>query len=106
LQVAWAIELDPPIEKIRTSDVLGYVLSENIARRHLTAGQKASIAEKIANLPVGGDGSNQYQNANLTPVRIASVTQEQAATQLGTTNSRNTQDLLYTFVFLSIPLKR
>jgi hypothetical protein len=32
---------------------LGYVLSENGTRRHLTAGQKAMIAEKIAKLPRG-----------------------------------------------------
>jgi protein gp37 len=55
LQVAWALQLDPPIERIEPEDSLSYVLSENIVRRHLTAGQLAMLASEIANYPCGGD---------------------------------------------------
>jgi hypothetical protein len=51
LQVGWALELDPSIEEVNLEDVFAYVLSENIARRQLTFGQRAMVAEKIAKLP-------------------------------------------------------
>ena len=50
--------------------------------RHLTAGQKAMIAEKIANLPHGVRADRSEQA--LTSVRATSITQEEAAKQLGT----------------------
>jgi hypothetical protein len=52
IRIAW--ELEPksvPIERISSKDTLAYVISENIARRHLMAGQRAMIATKIANMP-------------------------------------------------------
>jgi hypothetical protein len=52
---------------------------------------RAMIAEQLANLPVGGDGSNQHKTANITGVRIAQVTQAEAANQLGTTPKAITQ---------------
>jgi ParB-like chromosome segregation protein Spo0J len=40
LRVAWVLGLKSiPIERINPKDVLAYVISENIARRHLTVGQ-------------------------------------------------------------------
>ena len=53
IEIAHAVEIEPSIEYKDVKDVLGYIMSENLHRRHLTPGQKAMIAEKIANLPKG-----------------------------------------------------
>ena len=78
LQVGWAIGLDPSIKRFDPRDVLAYVISENVHRRQLTPGQRAMIAEKVANLPHGVRSDrveSSYEN---------STTLEQAAEQLGT----------------------
>jgi hypothetical protein len=64
LQIGWALELDPPMERYNPSDPIAYVLSENVVRRHLTVGQRAMIAEKLATLSRGrpGDKSEVPQN--------------------------------------------
>jgi protein gp37 len=54
LQAAAALRLEPPVRLIDPPDELAYVLSENVERRHLTVGQRAMLAEKIANSPHGG----------------------------------------------------
>jgi hypothetical protein len=77
LQVEWALELDPSIEEVSLEDVLGYVLSENVVRRHLTVGQRAMIGEKIANLPKGVRSDSRMWLSE-------PITQEQAAKQLNT----------------------
>jgi len=51
LQVGWALQLDPPIERINPPDVLSYVLSENIIRRHLSESQRGMIAASVATRP-------------------------------------------------------
>jgi hypothetical protein len=53
LQIGWALGLDPALERFNPSDPIAYVLSENVVRRHLTVGQRAMIAEKLATLPRG-----------------------------------------------------
>src|ERR1700723_3530167 len=50
------------------------ILAQNVSRRHLTTGQKATIATEIANVP-------KEANQHLTSVR-SSTTQEQAAVGL------------------------
>src|SRR5262249_16387948 len=79
VRVAWALELDPPIERIDPQDTLSYVLSENIVRRHLTVGQLAMIGEKIANCPNGGD--RKSISAKNSPL----ISRERAAALIGST---------------------
>src|SRR5271166_1900168 len=43
-------------------DPLGFVVSVNLRRRHLDASQRATIAAKLANMPLGGA---VYRSANL-----------------------------------------
>ena len=52
-------------------DPLAFVISENMRRRHLTEGQRAMVAAKIAKLP---KGANQH-----TATAVSSPTQAQAA---------------------------
>jgi hypothetical protein len=47
LQVGWAIQLDPPIERRSPKDVLGYVISQNVVRHHYTEEQRAMIAARL-----------------------------------------------------------
>src|SRR5260370_6072831 len=48
LQVGWTLSLDPHIERFNPPDVLAYVLSENVIRRHLTVDQQTLIAQATA----------------------------------------------------------
>lgn len=48
-----------PFDKVRDR-----VVGANILRRHLTTGQRAMIAASLANMTVGGTGSNQYEKSN------------------------------------------
>jgi hypothetical protein len=48
-------------------DPLGFVLAKNVRRRHLTESQRAMVAAKLANLPVGGN-----QHSEGTPIGAAS----------------------------------
>lgn len=53
IEIAHAVGIEPSIEYKDVKDVLGYIMSENLHRRHLTPGQKAMLAEKIATIPKG-----------------------------------------------------
>lgn len=50
-------------------DPLGFVLSRNLSRRHMTSGQKAALAAKIADLGVGdnqhAEGTSQAEAASM-----------------------------------------
>ena len=48
-----------PFDKVRDR-----VVGANILRRHLTTGQRAMIAAALANMTVGGTGSNQHEKSN------------------------------------------
>ena len=47
------------------TDLLSFVLSKNLHRRHLNETQRAGVAEKIAKLPHGGDRKSKNQEPNL-----------------------------------------
>jgi len=53
------LDSDMPFEMVKDR-----VIAENILRRHLTTGQRAMIAASLANMTVGGTGSNQYEKSN------------------------------------------
>lgn len=54
LRVAWELKLKfVPLKRISPKDVFAYVFSENVARRHLTIGQRAMLGAQMANLPPG-----------------------------------------------------
>jgi hypothetical protein len=71
--------------KFNPPDVLAYVLSENLHRRQITAGQRAAIGEEIANLKHGVRSDRSEKNLDIgRPISIP-ITREQAAEQIGTT---------------------
>src|SRR4029077_18739256 len=85
LQVAWALSLDPKTKRFNPPDVWGYVRSQNFARRHLSAWQKADIARKRANM-------RQGERTDFKPSENPQkVLQEEAAKDLGTTPHAITQ---------------
>jgi protein gp37 len=76
LQVSWAVGLDSAIIRFNPPDVLAYVLSENLHCRQLTVGQRAMIAENIANMPAHRPAGS---------VTSVTVSRHQAAETVGTT---------------------
>src|ERR1700730_9823195 len=64
--------IEPRFESFNGADPLAYVVSLNLARRHLNESQRAMVHPRIATLP---KGSNQH-------TAIAAPTQEQAAALL------------------------
>ena len=81
--------IEPRFEQFSGPDPLEYVLSSNLARRHLTVGQKAVLADKIANLKPG-DNQHSVQKHSKTPtipqkevVGIPTTSQKAAADRVG-----------------------
>ena len=69
--------VDPVFDNYQGNDPLGYVLSLNLHRRHLTPSQQAALAAEIANLSRGGDRKSD-QTAKLR----FDITQSEAAEKL------------------------
>lgn len=69
--------VDPVFDNYQGDDALGYVLSLNLHRRHLTSSQQAVLAAEIANLSRGGDRKSD-QTAKLR----FDITQSEAAERL------------------------
>ena len=65
---------DPVFSVYEGNDPRAFVLARNLNRRHLSAGQKAAIASKLANIKVGG---NQFTEGD-------AVSQKEAAAKLDT----------------------
>lgn len=80
-----AAGIKPRFEQYKGSDPLGFVVSANIDRRHLTIGQRAVIAARIADLKQGEAGvSAMNQSANLRFGENApKITHSDAADLLG-----------------------
>jgi hypothetical protein len=68
-------EVTPHYVEYIGSDPLGFIVSANLHRRHLTTGQRAMIASKLATMKWGGDRTSGEQRSNST---FASSTGEEA----------------------------
>ncbi|WP_408951578.1 ParB/RepB/Spo0J family partition protein [Lysobacter sp. Hz 25] len=65
-------QIEPRYIEFTGSDPLGFVISENVARRHLNESQRAMVAARLANRSVGGDGhSANLQNGLVTRTHAA-----------------------------------
>lgn len=64
------------------NDPQGFVVSMNLARRHLDEGQRAMVAARLANVPHGGlregNPKHEIQAANL-PLDVPAISQAKAA---------------------------
>jgi hypothetical protein len=65
-------------DSMSLSQVMDRVVAENILRRHLTTGQRAMIAAALANMTVGGNGSNQYSDSKAINLSDSKTTAEAA----------------------------
>lgn len=68
--------IEPRYEEYKGNKPLEYVISLNLKRRHLNESQRAVVASKLANMPLGG---SIYRSANLP---TEGIKQEQAARML------------------------
>lgn len=66
--------IDYPRTEYSGDDPLGYVISLNLRRRHLTESQRAMVASRLAKMPVGRPQDN---------AQICAVSQDAAAETLG-----------------------
>lgn len=66
--------IEYPRVEYEGNDPLGFVIAKNLARRHLSEGQRAQVAARLAKLP---RGANQH-----TEISASSITQTQAAEML------------------------
>jgi hypothetical protein len=80
LQIGVALQLDPPIERFDPKDPVGFIISENLVRRHLTVGQRAMIAGKLAELRIG-----RPKKTDICQLNCQEVTRAEVAGQLGIT---------------------
>jgi hypothetical protein len=79
IQIGQTLGIDPPIRRVNPPDPVAYVIGKNVSRRHLSVGQRAMVAEKLANFK---HGSNQFRKEEV-PIGTSSMTQAQAGTLLG-----------------------
>ncbi|MRX33189.1 ParB/RepB/Spo0J family partition protein [Aminobacter sp. MDW-2] len=66
--------IEYPVVEYQGTDPLGFVISHNLTRRHLTESQRGMVTAKLAKLPKGAN-----QHSEISP---SSITQAQAAEML------------------------
>lgn len=66
--------IEYPRVEYRGDDPLGFVVSLNLRRRHLTESQRAMVASRLAKMPIGRPQDN---------AQICAVSQDSAAETLG-----------------------
>lgn len=78
---ATELGLDFPRTEYDGNDPLGFVVSHNLHRRHLTESQRSSVAARVANMRVGRPEDNSANLPNLLPgeSNTAPVSTAQAA---------------------------
>ena len=69
--------IEPEYTEYEGDDPLGYVLSLNLHRRHLTASQRAALAVEVANMAQGGD-----RKSNQTAKLQSDISRSEAAEKL------------------------
>lgn len=55
--------IEPSFVELVDGDPMAFVLSKNLSRRHLTTGQKAAIASRLANIKMGGNQHSEGETA-------------------------------------------
>lgn len=67
-----AAGVEPRFEDFTGNDPLAFVIDENLTRRHLNESQRAMVAAKLANMPRGGDRTDQTANVQFAEqIRLA-----------------------------------
>jgi ParB-like chromosome segregation protein Spo0J len=72
--------VDPTFDEYLGGDPLGFVVSHNLHRRHLTNGQRSMIAARLADLKHGGQGGTF--NAPIGALKSEGKTRDEAAAQM------------------------
>ncbi len=67
-RAATAMSVECPVQEYTGSDPTGFVVSLNLHRRHLSEAQRAMVAQRLANMPLGGA---QYRSANLQSENVS-----------------------------------
>jgi ParB-like chromosome segregation protein Spo0J len=86
LRACLAAGVAPHHRVVDTKDPIGFVVSANLRRRHLSPSQLAVLADELAQLR---HGTNQHKKQD-APIGASSLTQDQAADLVGASR-RNTQ---------------
>ena len=82
--------VEPQFEDYSGGDALGFVVSKNLHRRHLSESQRAMVAAKLADLARGAnqhtsiDGTSRAEAAGLMKVSTSSIERGVAVMQDGT----------------------
>lgn len=70
-RAATAMGREVEFKQYEGSDAVGFVISLNLHRRHLSEGQRATVAAKLANMVVGGKQANSANLPDCSPVSQA-----------------------------------
>lgn len=69
-----SVSVEPQFTQYTGADPLGFVVSKNVHRRHLSASQRSVIAARMETMEHGGNRRNMDQDANLHLDRDAAAT--------------------------------